>query len=497
MTGGEFFSPDRLAAGGAAAWPERLHRLGEQLAPLAGDWINDPTVAGITMLQWLLGAAILILTVLVVEILRRLARWKIKKTSRAEAAAAIPGQPVPQPSWLRLSLQEAGPPAIFFIWLLGACAAFGLLLSALPLAGMVLNWLARSAGVIGLFWFLFRMVNVVELQLNHWASQTPQKWDDVLAAVIVRAARLVVPLAGVLFIAPALPLPAASHLLLQQGLSLLLTGGVGYILYDLLATMEKAVIAQYRMDVRDNLAMRKIQTQVRVLKKIGTGVILIVTLALMLMDLPPVRHLGASLLASAGVAGIIIGFAAQRTLATFVAGIQIAFTQPIRLDDVVIVEGEWGRIEEITLTYVVVLIWDLRRLVVPITYFIEKPFQNWTRISADLLGTVFLYMDYTAPVDAVRAELDRILEHSRLWDRKVKGVQVTDSKEHTLEVRVLVSAANSSAAWDLRCEVREKLVDFLQRNYPHSLPRARAELAVREEQSPEPPRGNSPRRGTH
>jgi small-conductance mechanosensitive channel len=169
--------------------------------------------------------------------------------------------------------------------------------------------------------------------------------------------------------------------------------------------------------------------------------------------------------------------AAQRTIATFIAGVQIAITQPIRVDDVVIVENEWGRIEEITLTYVVVRIWDLRRLIVPITYFIEKPFQNWTRISADILGTVFIYTDYTVPVDAVREQLQKILNESEHWDKKVCVLQVTNATDRTMELRALMSAEDASAAWTLRCEVREKLHEFIKRKYPQALPRVRAELS--------------------
>ena len=187
---------------------------------------------------------------------------------------------------------------------------------------------------------------------------------------------------------------------------------------------------------------------------------------------------GTSLLASAGIAGVIIGFAAQRSIATLVAGFQIAVTQPIRIDDVVIVENEWGKIEDITLTYVVVQIWDLRRLVLPITYFIEKPFQNWTRASAELLGSVFLHVDYTMPLAPLREELDRILAASKLWDGKVKVLQVTDAREHTLELRVLASARDAPTAWDLRCEVREKLIAFLQAEHPTALPRDRIELSA-------------------
>jgi small-conductance mechanosensitive channel len=201
-----------------------------------------------------------------------------------------------------------------------------------------------------------------------------------------------------------------------------------------------------------------------------------VTLATALMTFEKVRQLGTTLLASAGIAGIIIGIAAQRSIAALIAGVQMALTQPIRVDDVVIVENEWGRIEEITLTYVVVRIWDLRRLIVPTTYFLEKPFQNWTRVSTDLLGTVFLYVDYTVPVEEVRAELKRLAENSELWDGQVCVLQVTDTTEHAMQLRVLVSASDASNAWTLRCEVREKLVEFIQKNYPRSLPRLRADV---------------------
>ena len=193
------------------------------------------------------------------------------------------------------------------------------------------------------------------------------------------------------------------------------------------------------------------------------------------------RQLGAGLLASAGVLGIIVGFAAQKTLGNLLAGVQIAITQPIRVDDVVVVEGEWGRIEEITLTYVVVRIWDLRRLVLPISYFIEKPFQNWTRTSASILGTVFLHLDYTVPVGAVREELERLVQQSTYWDGEVVRLHVTNTTERTMELRALVSAANSSDAFELRCELREQLVAFLQAHHPGSLPRLRATVEAEDQ----------------
>jgi len=263
---------------------------------------------------------------------------------------------------------------------------------------------------------------------------------------------------------------------LDHILSLLLIGLVSWLLIKTVYVLEDYVVGRFEVDVEDNLRARKIHTQLRVLKRIVIILVGIIALATMLMTFPKVRQLGTTILASAGIIGIVVGMAAQRTIATFIAGLQIAFTQPIRVDDVVIVENEWGRIEEITLTYVVVKIWDLRRLIVPITYFIEKPFQNWTRVTADILGTVFLYVDHTVPIDAVREELHRILKASELWDGKVCVLQVTNTSERTIELRALMSAADASTAWSLRCEVREKLVDFIKRDYPQTLPKLRAEL---------------------
>jgi hypothetical protein len=205
-------------------------------------------------------------------------------------------------------------------------------------------------------------------------------------------------------------------------------------------------------------------------------VVCVIAGALILMKIPGVENVGASLLASAGIAGIVVGVAARPALSNLLAGLQLAMTQPIRLDDVVIVEGEWGRIEEITNTYIVVRIWDLRRLVVPLSYFIERPFQNWTRQTADLLGTVFVYVDYTIPVDAVRRELHRILQSSGMWDGKAWNLQVVDATERTVQMRCLMSAPDASSAWDLRCHVREQLIAYIQERYPDSLPRTRAAI---------------------
>ena len=236
------------------------------------------------------------------------------------------------------------------------------------------------------------------------------------------------------------------------------------------------ILRQYDMGAEDNLKARRVYTQFRMLERISVFIVILIAIAVALMTFEGIKRIGISLFASAGVAGIIIGFAAQKLIASVLAGFQIAITPPIRIDDVVIVEGEWGWIEEINLTYVVVRIWDKRRLIVPTTYFIEKPFQNWTRVSADILGTVFIYTDYSVPVDSLREAFLQMLKKTELWDGKVGVLQVTNATDRVMEIRALMSAANSPTAWDLRVLIREKLIAYLQENHPESLPRTRVEL---------------------
>ena len=246
----------------------------------------------------------------------------------------------------------------------------------------------------------------------------------------------------------------------------------------MLNVVKRLLLVRYDKDAADNLKARKFYTQFTILERISIFLVVLLGIGAALMSFDGIRELGVSLFASAGVAGIIIGFSAQKLIATVIAGIQIALTQPIRLDDVVIVEGEWGRIEEITLTYVIVRIWDKRCLVLPTTYFIDNPFQNWTRTSADLLGTVFLYTDYNVPFNALREALQRIVKDSDEWNGEVANIQVTDSKAGYVEIRATVSANDSGKAWNLRVLVREKLIEFLQENYPESI--AHSRLILRE-----------------
>lgn len=328
-----------------------------------------------------------------------------------------------------------------------------------------------AAVVVGLlvYGMLFKV-------LFRFAARTDTSLHQTLVQRWRHPAKLLLPLLTVLMMLPSLRGAAGESELLRQLITLALIGGIAWLCSATIRGLQELVLQRYDITATDNLKAREVSTQVNVLVKIVTVLILVVAGASMLMTFDKVRQVGMSLLASAGVVGIIAGFAAQRSLATLIAGIQIALTQPIRIDDVVTVEGEWGRIEEITLTYVVVCIWDLRRLVLPITYFLEKPFQNWTRVSANLLSTVTLHCDYRVPVAAVRAELDTILAATELWDGKAAGLIVLDATDKTIVLRAMVSTKNSSDAWDLRCLVREKLVAFLQREFPDCLPKLRAEV---------------------
>ena len=276
---------------------------------------------------------------------------------------------------------------------------------------------------------------------------------------------------------PTTPLAGETADILARLLGLVTICLLGWVALTALHIGANLYLSRFRLDLADNLLARKHVTQVRVFERVLEVVIVLVTIGLALMTFDAVRQYGVTLFASAGVAGIIAGLAARPVLSNFFAGVQLAVAQPIRIDDAVIVENESGTIEEITFSYVVVKLWDLRRMVVPLSYFIEKPFQNWTRTGGELIGSVFLYVDHTAPVEAIRNKLAEIVGQSKLWNGKVVSLQVSDCKETTIELRALVSADNASTLWDLRCDVREKLVDFLQREYPTALPRRRYEAA--------------------
>lgn len=377
-----------------------------------------------------------------------------------------------------------GVPLVTLIWLHGAFVAVHLLVPWLvaPEAeswwAVALRWSYGLTVTGALVWLLSRIGRAIEVFLRWHAGQTTAGWDDVLLPLVGATIRWSLPLLALVLAAPVLNLSPGLQALLSNATSLTLIGLVAFVLVRLVDLTAAFVLTQHRLDRPDNLQARAVHTQVLVLKRVAMTAVVVFTLASMLMVFESVRQFGTSILASAGIVSVIIGFAAQRSIATLLAGFQIAITQPIRVDDVVVVEGEWGRIEDISLTYVAVRLWDERRLVVPISYFLERPFQNWTRTSSEVIGAVSLHVDYGAPLDELRAELARVLAASGRWDGRVSGLQVTGATERTLEVRVLASAVDAPTAWDLRCEVREQLVGFLQRRHPDALPRVRATLGA-------------------
>lgn len=328
------------------------------------------------------------------------------------------------------------------------------------------------AAVVGwiVYWILFGIIS----------RFTGGRFASVAGAILhnFRApSRWLFPVLGVLLALSVLPVPPRIGGPLGHAIAIVLIGIAAWLVVRLIDAMGDILSARYDIKLPDNLEARKVRTQFQVMRRIGAVVMGIFAVGAMLMTFPGIRALGATLFASAGAAGLVVGLAARPVLTNWLAGIQIALTQPIRLEDSVVVEGEWGWIEEITTTYVVVRIWDLRRLILPLTYFIEKPFQNWTRTTANLLGTAYIYADYTVPVQAVRDELERILKEDPLYDGFAWSLDLTNLTEHVVEMRATVSARNAGDTTNLRRHVREKLVAFLQKNYPECLPRTRVEIA--------------------
>ena len=295
----------------------------------------------------------------------------------------------------------------------------------------------------------------------------------------------------VLIALPVVPrVPDKLQDLLDQIFVMALIAVLGWFAVGCVYVLQNVFLRRYDLTAENNIQARRVHTQFQLFRRMIISFVIVVDVGALLWSFhdPRIWHYGTGLLASAGVASLILATAAKSTAANFLAGLQIAITEPIRIDDVVVVQGEWGRIEEITSAYVVIKIWDLRRLVVPLSYFIENSFQNWSREQTDIMGTAFLYVDYSVPVDELRAELDRIVHSSPLWDQKVCGLQVTNLSERTMELRCLMSSHNSSQNFDLRCVVREKMTAFIQKNYPEAFPTTRfSELSHNPAVSPAEP----------
>jgi small-conductance mechanosensitive channel len=324
--------------------------------------------------------------------------------------------------------------------------------------------------------FCLRIVRLIQHHLVTLTGRSPSRWYDGAFPVLGKALHYNVLLGAALATVSILQLPD-----FVQNAAYLAVSTAGIIANTILAILTVSAV-ESMMSSRsealhfDAYKQRRFETRNQMIRRLLVFIIIVVGIATTLLNFQPVRQIGTGLLASAGVAGVIAGLAAQKSLSTIIAGLQVAITQPIRINDHVIVEGEWGIIEEITLTYVVVRVWDQRRLIAPITYFLEKSFQNWTRNSSDLIGVVFLYVDFVVPVEEIRKEAKRIVEQSKIWDKRVFAFQVTDFRSDSVEIRILATAGSAPEAFDLRCEIRELLLSFLQSHYPNSFPKVRNSL---------------------
>src|SRR6266446_9871124 len=399
-------------------------------------------------------------------------------------------------SWLALSASALRKPFALFLLMCGGGFALMPIVTGIVGRPTRLFWagaltaILYAGWIMAVLWLIFRAIRAVEKRMNLWAERTNSLLGKVIVPILGHTLRLAMPLLGIILLLPLLKLPENWIWVTQKAFGIFLIVALSVLIVRGVNAVQLALLSRHRMDAPDNLPARRIYTQVSVIRKIIVTAVVIIATGSILMLFDPVRQFGTSILASAGIAGVVLGFAAQKTLGNVLAGIQIALTQPLLIDDIVVVEGEFGQIEEITLTYVTVRTWDLRRMILPITYFIEKPFQNWSRVSTELLGTVILYLDYQVPLGELRKELKRLVENNPKWDRRVCGLQVTDTKQSTIEVRALVSGTDPGKTFDLRCEVREGLIEFLRRDYPESLPRVR-NVEVDEPSESKPRRGKS------
>jgi small-conductance mechanosensitive channel len=446
----------------------------EWMSALFGTRMNARVFGGITRADLALSCALVVLILIANATAATIIRRKRKSTE-------------PTAKLQHHTLGALRGPLYLLIWICGGYLALAPLVASLPepWGGAVVLAMLRTLLNIGIFavalWFCLRFTRVLEARLSTWAAHTTGRLDDLLVPLLGRGLRVILPVLAIIFALPILALPPAYAGIAAKGTSVLLILAVTAVVFQAVKVGQELILLRFDITATNNLRARKLYTQVHLLGRVAYVAVGLFALACTLMLFQQVRHIGTSLLASAGIMGIIAGVAGQKTLANLIAGFQIALAQPIRLDDVVVVEGEWGRIEEITLSYVVVHIWDDRRLVLPLTYFIENPFQNWTRNSSQLLGSVFVWVDYSFPLEEGRKALARIIESSPLWDRRFWSLQVTDTSERTMQLRVLATSEDSSKSWDLRCEIREKFIAFIQQHHPYSLPTVRAQMLAAQE----------------
>lgn len=353
-----------------------------------------------------------------------------------------------------------------------AVARAGVLPASWRWLDAVLTRGAVVGGAIALFWFAFRASRALDAGLRRVAARTERRLDDVILPLVGSAVRLAVPILALILLLRVAPLGAGVLALASKSLTIALILALAWLARRAILLIDAAVL---RVQAPSSSEERALFTRVRVLRKIALAFVTVFAVSAVLMTFEEARDLGRSLLASAGIAGIVIGFAAQRSLGNLFAGLQIALTQPVRIGDLVLVEGDVGNVEEITLTYVVVRVWDQRRIVLPISYFIERPFQNWTRVPTNMLSPMAMRFDFALPVDELRAYLKEEIARSPYWDKQVFAVHVTNADHHGIEVRVLGSAAEPGHSFELQCELREKTVAWVRREHPECLPKQRRE----------------------
>lgn len=416
-------------------------------------------------------AGVFVITLLLAVLLRRL----LRRWSRP-----LPGEEE-SPRFWRECLRVGAGPVSFLVWYYGFLAMAHVatgdadIAARLPWAERVLNDIA-GLGVFGaVFWLLYGVARVADRHVQARAERTPGKLDNVLLPLVGLAVRLMLPILALMLLVRLWPLSPEGVQFARRTIAILLIAAVTWLLRRAVLLVEKTVVGREEFLKTTNFEGRALLTRVSVLRKIALVLISLFAFAAVLMTFDEVRDIGRSILASAGVAGIVIGFAAQRSLGNLFAGLQIALTQPVRIGDQIKVVDEVGTVEEITLTYVVVRLWDYRRLIVPISFFIEQPVQNWTRSSYNMLSPVTLRVDFSFPVPVLREHMRGVVEKSKRWDRKTFAVHLMNTEHASMEIRILASAASPGDSFELQCELREEAIDFIHRLYPQCLPKAREE----------------------
>jgi small-conductance mechanosensitive channel len=456
---------------------KRLNEVSGNFSKYVGNWINTKIMFGITWLK-LIACLILLISVVGVE---RAVRALLRYLQDKIKMRGTPGL------WNRTTLETISKPLSLAVLVYGFYGALSPLYEHFETknGGNAILGIAKYAADIGgslaVVWFIYLFARLIYAEMIKWSASHRSIGVQALNSFLQDCRSPLKLLLSLMLIRTLFPILENFHglsIIFQNVFGLLLIGDIAWMIVQGTSAIEEIFLKRYRIDVKDNLHARTILTQVRFMKRLLIVMVTVLAVASMLMLFEKVRQFGTSILASAGIMGLVVGLAAQRTIANLLVGVQIALTQPIRIDDVVIIENEWGKIEEIASTFAVVRIWDSRRLIVPLTYFTEKPFQNWTRTSADLLGTVYIYVDYSIPVEEIRRELYRILNTSMLWDGKTWCLQVTNTTEKTIELRAMMSAADAPLLWDLKCAVREQLIAFIQQSYPNGLPKIRTDLSA-------------------